>query len=406
MKKIVKAALLVAVCSAVLAVVPSGKVEAAQKPKLSAKKVTVAVGKKKKIKIKGTKKKVTWKSSNKKVATVKKSGKNGAVIQGKKAGKATITARSGKKTLTCQVSVKGQRISGRFSVEPVQAEENNGTKCKTASGRVVNGGLVKIKAAGKTYKTRADKQGYFLFENLDLNKWDEIKILAYKKENGKWKKYANVSTMVCPIAPNYKSEVSLKDNETFFRKVHTAINTIFPDGAEHYSESERCWKIAKWLCDNCKYDYAVYGHKAERPHSYDAYGAIMHGLAVCEGYSFAYKVLLTEVGIECEIVTGIADGIGGWGKHAWNQVKVDGSWYNVDVTWTDGDDPEMWHKADLYFMKSDSDFPGHKDTNGNQCNNTRFDDNVTREIWVDDGEGFKINIGNETIWDTGDFRNR
>lgn len=117
MKKIVKAALLVAVCSAVLAVVPTGKVEAAQKPKLSAKKVTVAVGKKKKIKIKGTKKKVTWKSSNKKVATVKKSGKNGVVIQGKKAGKATITARSGKKTLTCQVSVKGQRISGRFSVE-------------------------------------------------------------------------------------------------------------------------------------------------------------------------------------------------------------------------------------------------------------------------------------------------
>ena len=42
-------------------------------------------------------------------------------------------------------------------------------------------------------------------------------------------------------------------------------------------------------------------------------------------------------------VSGEGNGVGGWGCHAWNKIKLDGEWYHVDVTWEDpimNGDPE------------------------------------------------------------------
>ena len=88
-------------------IVPAKEAEAAKKMKLSKKKLSLKVGKTKKLSVKNKKKKakVTWLSSKKKVATVSKKG----VVRAKKAGKATITAKvKYKKTikkLKCKVTV-------------------------------------------------------------------------------------------------------------------------------------------------------------------------------------------------------------------------------------------------------------------------------------------------------------
>lgn len=55
-----------------------------------------------------------------------------------------------------------------------------------------------------------------------------------------------------------------------------------------------------------------------------AYGALVNGEAVCEGYAKAYKLLLNAMGIECDVVIN--------SEHAWNVVCLDGEWYMVDVT--------------------------------------------------------------------------
>ncbi len=86
----------------------AGCASAKAKPSLSQKKITLKVGKTKKLKVKNLKKKakVTWKSSKKKVATVSKKG----VVKARKKGKAVITAKFSYKkkpvTLKCQVTVK------------------------------------------------------------------------------------------------------------------------------------------------------------------------------------------------------------------------------------------------------------------------------------------------------------
>lgn len=70
--------------------------------------------------------------------------------------------------------------------------------------------------------------------------------------------------------------------------------------------------------------------------------------AVCEGYAKAFQVLLNAAGIENVYVVGKSRGQG----HAWNQVKIEEEWYNVDITWNDTGD----RKSYRYFNVKDSVF--------------------------------------------------
>lgn len=85
-----------------------------------------------------------------------------------------------------------------------------------------------------------------------------------------------------------------------------------------------------YLCRHCVYDLQF------QDPSYSAYGALVLGRAVCQGYSEAMGMLCLEAGLECRIVTGTArDDSGQSGDHAWNLVKIDGEYRHVDVTYDD-----------------------------------------------------------------------
>ena len=72
-----------------------------------------------------------------------------------------------------------------------------------------------------------------------------------------------------------------------------------------------------------------YGPMAHQPT-----GVFLKGLAVCEGYAEAFKLLCDREGIPCITVLGYAGG-----PHKWNYVKMeDGLWYLVDATWNDQSD--------------------------------------------------------------------
>lgn len=71
--------------------------------------------------------------------------------------------------------------------------------------------------------------------------------------------------------------------------------------------------------------------------AYSAYGALVEGKAVCEGYSRAMQLLLYRAGMACTLVTGIA--LENNESHMWNMVTVNGRNYHLDVTWDDGEKP-------------------------------------------------------------------
>lgn len=91
--------------------------------KINYKKITLAAGQSKKLKVSGVKGKVTWKSSKKSVVTVNKKGK----ITAKKKGTAVITARTaGGKKFRCRVTVtkKKKAKSGKILVAYYSMPEN------------------------------------------------------------------------------------------------------------------------------------------------------------------------------------------------------------------------------------------------------------------------------------------
>ena len=67
-----------------------------------------------------------------------------------------------------------------------------------------------------------------------------------------------------------------------------------------------------------------------------AYGSVVKGEAVCEGYSRAFKAVMDRLGIPCVLVYGVYM----YDKntpeeHMWCQVQLDGTWYAVDATMDD-----------------------------------------------------------------------
>lgn len=77
-----------------------------------------------------------------------------------------------------------------------------------------------------------------------------------------------------------------------------------------------------------------------------AYSALVLGRSVCAGYARAFQYLMQQAGIPCYYCTGFAGE-----DHAWNIVKLDGRYVNVDVTWDDTD-PATYD----YYNKSDKAF--------------------------------------------------
>lgn len=115
-------------------------------------------------------------------------------------------------------------------------------------------------------------------------------------------------------------------NDALLKKADE-IAKLVPQGSEY----EKIKFIHDYIVDHCDYDVAAL-EDSNNVTAYTAYGALIDGKAVCEGYSKAFALLCRKVGITALC----RSGEGGGGGHMWNMVQCDGKWYNVDVTWDDG----------------------------------------------------------------------
>ena len=109
---------------------------------------------------------------------------------------------------------------------------------------------------------------------------------------------------------------------------------------EELSEAERAYMACTYLMNT-----SVLSDDNGRDSAYDA--LIMHE-ADSEGLAFAYVELCHELGLNCRIVYGQCD----WQEHCWNIVRLDGSYYHVDVTGC------LQNGLEAGFLKNDESFWG------------------------------------------------
>ena len=132
--------------------------------------------------------------------------------------------------------------------------------------------------------------------------------------------------------------MNAQERKVAHRQLESEIDEILsgiPAGADEF-ETELY--LHDRLADKCTYDddaAASENPAAVYPDAFTAYGALVKGRAVCEGYSRSMQLLLQRAGIRATLVSGYDDqGV----AHMWNLVNIDGRNYHLDPTWNDADD--------------------------------------------------------------------
>jgi len=145
------------------------------------------------------------------------------------------------------------------------------------------------------------------------------------------------------VSPEYTLSVDHRGNVTKLVLTFTKTAKQYADELEKL-ETVIDEMIAGCTADN-DYDAVKYFHDeiirrckydANAENMLSAYGCLVDGRAVCEGYAKALILLCSEYGIECVPITGnTRNSEGVVEPHMWNLVKLDDVWYHFDLTWND-----------------------------------------------------------------------
>ncbi len=133
-----------------------------------------------------------------------------------------------------------------------------------------------------------------------------------------------------------------KDKQLYQQKIESELrrilNIVNAKAKDNYT---RIMTIHDYLCTHIRYCKT---ENSLRQHT--VIGALIDKVAVCDGYSRAFKYLCNALNVKCIVAIGkeIKDGMD---DHAWNIVDIDGCVCHIDVTWdsniSENDNPSRFY---------------------------------------------------------------
>lgn len=183
--------------------------------------------------------------------------------------------------------------------------------------------------------------------------------------SGNWTGYTSngIVIKVLPVytmsASEYASARSFYDQE---------LDGIVGLVDESWSDLEKVLFVHDYLAAHYEYDltYSIY----------DTYHFFAENTGVCQAYTLAYTAILQEMNLDVSYVS--SSNL----NHIWNVVKLDGSWYHVDVTHDDPVKDYIGVSRHGHFLRSDSGLEGHDVDRAERdweygisegCTDTRYD---------------------------------
>lgn len=181
---------------------------------------------------------------------------------------------------------------------------------------------------------RYDHTEYFYVD------WDMLSVNVGKKGN---EYVVNIGTGRTDSYLRDKTKTS-EDITAQISAYDAALTTMVADAQAKAGSDTSVKNLAKAandvVCEKVTYSFCDDANgKATEESKYirTAYGALVNGKAVCEGYARLYKAVLNELGVNCELVSGYFIDGEAFEPHMWNYVQdEEGRWYAVDVTMNDG----------------------------------------------------------------------
>lgn len=135
-----------------------------------------------------------------------------------------------------------------------------------------------------------------------------------------------------------------------YQEMEQKADEIAAQAQAYATDYEKVLFVHDYLVENTEYDSV--GASFDKHDLWNtAYGCLIRGRAVCQGYAEAFQIIMQKLGIPCGICSGIAK----YESHAWNYVCIDGVYYWIDVTW---DDPvrkgaDLKGVSHIYFLLND-----------------------------------------------------
>lgn len=106
------------------------------------------------------------------------------------------------------------------------------------------------------------------------------------------------------------------------KKLDEVIKSLNLDGKSDYDKFKA---VTNWIVSNVRYD-----EDNETKYQHDLTGAVLDGLAVCDGYAGTFYYMANAVGLNALFEDGITNS--NRSRHAWNLVEIDGTYYYTDPT--------------------------------------------------------------------------
>ncbi len=261
-------------------------------------------------------------SSSSKTDTKKTTTKQNTTTQN---NKSTTTTAAGKTTTTKKTTVattKAPSVTYPTKTSPILSFYNLTSEQKEVYYKLsdaINNGTSNI-PIDETITPDQLKETYSLAKNLNYYSVNAPMSFTYS--------YYSQSGIITSVKLDLPFSKSVGDSKTAALK--SKVNSI-KASIPKTSDYDKIKYIHDYIINNCRYNYNAVSNSDAYPTAFTAYGALVEGSAVCEGYAKAFSLLCNEVGVDALLVIGT----GKSEPHMWNMVKCNGQWYHMDVTWDD-----------------------------------------------------------------------
>ena len=307
-------------------------------------------------------------SSNKKVAVVSKTGK----VTGKKKGSCYISFYAGRYPYKVKITVSAKPVAPELLIGTWKYQKGGTYQYISSRLKAGKTGTLELKnsAAGIYQDFAIYAENTFLEKDLSISS-SNPDVLSFALRDGQYYKFYSVKDGSAIITIRYKNfsySVKITISDTNSGRYQQLRNSIYRslNITASIPKQYAGFLLASWICDHTVYDHDREKESKGLNASYKDY--FNYGELICSGYADLYMYLCSGIGIPCRQVDSKAMG------HRWNQIRIDGNWYNVDVCWmdaaTDGEYSMQYYLVSDNCMKK---YSSHLAGDVYKVSNTRFD---------------------------------